>query len=131
MKIRTDKAILRFLGIGIGLIFVGVIMYLSISPRLIGIYFFFCGFIMIVIGLYGSTRPIDSLIPDERITKNMDKAGHHDFWMVLLVVTALGMIELYFPLSKTYRDGSALIMFVGIYSFLILRWYYNRRVDFK
>lgn len=86
MKIRTDKAILRFLGMGLGLIFLGVTLYLYFQSEFIGAGLIFSGLITLIIGIYASTKTVGYL-RDERIVKNMDKAGHHAFWLVLLVIT--------------------------------------------
>ncbi len=128
MKFRWDKDILRFLGMSLGMIFLGMIILL-IQPifNIIGGGLILGGLVLLVTGLYVSTKPKEYFIPDERIMKNTDKAGHHAFWLVLLVITILNMIEIYSPSSIKYLDGSTVILLVGIYSFMILRWYYNKR----
>lgn len=126
MKIRTDNAILRFIGMGLGLIFLGVTLYLYFQLEFIGAWLIFSGLITLIIGIYASTKTVGYL-RDERIAKNMDKAGHHAFWLVLIVITTFNMTEVIFSYSLKYHDVSTVIMFVGIYSFLILRWYYNKK----
>ena len=127
MKIRKDKYILRFFGMSLGMIVLGVIISFFIKPIFIGAGLILGGLALSVTGFYMFTKPNEYFIPDERITKNTDKAGHHAFWLVLLVITFLNMIEIYSPSSIKYHDGSTVIMLVGIYSFLILRWYYNKK----
>ncbi|MCX9015033.1 MAG: hypothetical protein OIN89_09650 [Candidatus Methanoperedens sp.] len=128
MKFRKDRGILRFFGMSSGMILLGVIISLFIQPIFfIGAGLILGGLVLSVTGLYASTKPIEYFIPDERITKNTDKAGHHAFWLVLLVITFFNMVELYSPSSIKYMDGSTVIMLVGVYSFLILRWYYNKK----
>lgn len=128
MKFRKDKGILRFFGMSLGMILLGVIISLFIHPIFfIGAGLILGGLVLLITGLYASTKPIEYFIPDERITKNTDKAGHHAFWLVLLVITFFNMVELYSPSSIKYMDGSTVIMLVGVYSFLILRWYYNKK----
>lgn len=126
MKFRKDKDILRFIGMSLGMIFLGVIISFFISP-IFGPGLILGGLVLLVTGLYVSTKPKEYFIPDERVTKNTDKAGHHAFWLVLLVLTILNMIEIYSPSSIKYLDGSTVILLVGIYSFIILRWYYNKK----
>lgn len=127
MKIRTDKDILRFFGMSLGMVALGVIISFFIKPIFFGAGLILGGLILSVIGFYISTKPKEYFMPDERITKNTDKAGHHAFWMVLLVITFLNMIEMYSPSSIKYLTTSTVIMLVGIYSFIILRWYYNKK----
>ena len=129
MKFRKDKYILRFFGMSLGMIVLGVIISFFIKPIFIGIGLILGGLASSVTGFYMFTKPKEYFIPDERITKNTDKAGHHAFWLVLLVITILNMIETFSPSSIKYLDGSIVIMFVGVYSFWILRWYYNKKGD--
>ena len=130
MKFRRDKDILRFLGMSLGMVFLGVIISLLSSPIfIIGGGLILGGLVLLVTGLYVSTKPKEYFIPDERVIKNSDKAGHHAFWLILSVITILNMIEIYSPSSIKYLDGSTVILLVGIYSFMILRWYYNKKGD--
>ncbi len=126
MKFRKDTDILRFIGMSLGMIFLGAIISFFIQP-IFGAGLILGGLVLLVTGLYVSTKPKEYFIPDERIMKNTDKAGHHAFWLVLLVLTILNMFELYSPSSIKYLDGSTVILLVGIYSFFILRWYYNKK----
>ncbi len=129
MKFRRDKDILRFLGMSLGMVFLGVIILLIQPIFIIGGGLILGGLVLLVTGLYVSTKPKEYFIPDERVIKNTDKAGHHAFWLILSVITILNMIEIYSPSSIKYLDGSTVILLVGIYSFMILRWYYNKRGD--
>ncbi len=131
MKFRKDKDILRFFGMSLGMILLGLIISFFIPPIFIGGGLILGGLVLLVTGLYVSTKPKEYFIPDERVTKNTDKAGHHAFWLVLLIIAILNIIEIYSPSSLKYLDASTVIMFVGIYSFLILRWYYNKKGDEK
>ncbi|MDO9097425.1 MAG: hypothetical protein Q7U60_04820 [Candidatus Methanoperedens sp.] len=126
MRLRRDKDILRFFGMSLGMILLGLIISFFFQPIFIGVGLILGGLALLVTGLYASTKPKEYFIPDERITKNTDRAGHHAFWLVLLVITSLNMIEIYSPTIK-YLDASTVIMLVGIYSFFILRWYYNKK----
>lgn len=129
MKFRKDKDILRFFGMSLGMILLGLIISLFIQPIFIRAGLIIGGLVLLVTGLNVSTKPKEYFIPDERVTKNTDKAGHHAFWLVLLVITILNMIEIYVPSSINYLDASTVIILVGIYSLFILRWYYNKKGD--
>lgn len=109
------------------MVFLGVIILLIQPIFIIGGGLILGGLVLLVTGLYVSTKPKEYFIPDERVTKNTDKAGYHAFWLVLLVITILNMIEIYAPSSINYLDASTMIILVGIYSFMILRWYYNKK----
>ncbi len=131
MKFRGDKDILRFFVMSLVMIFLGVIILLIQPIFIIAGGLILGGLVLLVTGLYVSTKPKEYFIPDERVIKNADKAGHHAFWLVLLVITILNMIEIYSTSSIKYLDGSTVILLVGIYSFIILRWYYNKKGDIE
>ena len=87
MKFRRDKDILRFLGMSLGMVFLGVIISLLSSPIfIIGGGLILGGLVLLVTGLYVSTKPKEYFIPDERVIKNSDKAGHHAFWLILIAI---------------------------------------------
>lgn len=130
MKFRRDKDILRFFGMSLGMILLGTIISIFIqSIFFIGAGLILGGFVLLVTGLYVSTKPNEYFTPDERIKKNTDKAGHHAFWLVLLIITIFNMIEMSSPSSIKYLDASTVILLVGIYSFVLLKWYYNKKGD--
>ncbi len=129
MKFRKDRDILSFFGMSLGMILFGLIMSFFIQP--IGGGLILGGLVLLATGLYVSTKPKEYFLPDERVTKNTDRAGHHAFWLVLLVITIFNIIEIYTPSSINYLDANTVILFVGIYSFIILRWYYNKKGDIK
>ncbi len=128
MKFRKDKYILRFFGMSLSMILLGTIISIFIkSMFFIGGGLILGGFVLLVSGLYVSTKPIEYFMPDERIKKNTAIAGYHAFWLVLLIITIFNMIEMSSPSSVKYLDASTVIMLVGVYSFLSLRWYYNKK----
>lgn len=128
MKFRKDKYILRFFGMSLSMILLGTIISIFIkSMFFIGGGLILGGFVLLVSGLYVSTKPMEYFMPDERIKKNTAIAGYHAFWLVLLIITIFNMIEMSSPSSVKYLDASTVIMLVGVYSFLSLRWYYNKK----
>ncbi|MDO9517331.1 MAG: hypothetical protein Q7J10_04690 [Methanosarcinaceae archaeon] len=132
MKFRKDKYILRFFGMSLSMILLGTIISIFIkSMFFIGGGLILGGFVLLVSGLYVSTKPIEYFMPDERIKKNTAIAGYHAFWLVLLIITIFNMIEMSSPSSVKYLDASTVIMLVGVYSFLSLRWYYNKKGDLE
>ena len=132
MKFRRDKDILRFFGMSLGMILLGaIISHFIQSMFFVGGGLILGGFVLLVTGLYVSTKPKEYFIPDERIKKNTDKAGHDAFWLVLLIITIFNMIEMSSPSSIKYLDASTVILLVGIYSFVLLKWYYNKKGDLE
>jgi hypothetical protein len=132
MKFRTDKDILRFFGISLGMILLGTIISLFIqSIFFIGAGLILGGLVLLITGLYASTKPKGYFIPDERVTKNTDKAGHHAFWIVMVTIIILGLFEIVIPGTIIFKDASVVILYMGIYSFILFRWFYNKKGDLE
>ena len=131
MKIRTDKKILLTSGIGLGSVLLGVVMLIfqaqSKALFFIGLGLTFAGLFMFVMTSYAATKPKTELIVDERVTRINEKAGYNAGWIVILSVTILFWADKIWSLGIELEDMHWTTMFVGAYSFLILRWYYNRR----
>jgi uncharacterized membrane protein len=131
MKIRTDKDILRLLRVGLIVVLLGVVMLifqtLSKTTFFIGFGLIFAGLFMFVRALYTATKPKTELMVDERVTRINEKAGYTAGWMVMLSVIILFWADKIWSLGIELEDMYWTTLFVGAYSFLILRWYYNRR----
>jgi uncharacterized membrane protein len=132
MKFRRDKDILRFLGIAVLSILAGILMmsflsgptYFGIGPVLI-----LMGIIAIVIAIGVAATPKEDLIQDERSDRINEKAGYHAFWILLVTMALVQAIAMFGRLDLSYKSVSPDIFIVGMLSFIILRWYYNRRGD--
>ncbi len=128
MKFRTDKYILRPMSMSIGMVIAGILLsYLMPSLFFVGFCLIIAGTILSVTGVYVATKPVEYFMPDERTNKNTDRAGHHAFWIMANVVIILGLIDRFTSVSIEYKHAGTLIIFIGIYSFLILRWFYNKK----
>jgi len=132
MKFRTDKYILRFISMSVGMIIVGILLsYLMPSLFFVGFCLIIAGTILSVTGVYVATKPVEYFLLDERINKNTDKAGHHAFWIMANVVIILNLTDRFTSVSIEYNTAGTLIILIGIYSFLILRWFYNKKGDIE
>ncbi len=131
MKIRTDKDILRLSRVGLVVVLLGVVMLTfqthSKTTFFTGFGLIFAGLFMFAMAVYAATKPKTELIVDERITRINEKAGYTAGWLVLLAVTILFWADKIWSLGIELEDMYWTTLFVGAYSFLILRWYYNRR----
>ncbi len=132
MKIRTDKKISLASGIGLGLILLGVLMIQFPAGYgatfYVGLYLIIIGLITSLSALYAATtKPKTELIADERITRINEKAGYNAGWMVMLSVIILFWADKIWSLNLELEDMYWTTLLVGVYSFLILGWYYNRR----
>ena len=133
MKIRTDKRISLFLGIGLGLILLGLLaIQFQTDCRIM----FYVGLYLIVIGLTTSlsalyaattTKPKTELIADERVTRIHEKAGNSAFELVLSFVSTVIMVDIIWSLDFELRYMFIMTAGVGVYSRFIFKWYYNRK----
>jgi len=132
MKIRKDKDILRFSGIAVLSILAGILMMSFLSgPTYFGIgsVLIIAGIIAIIIAIIAAARPKEDMIQDERSERVKEKAGYHAFWILLGTGALVQSIAMFWRLDLNYKSVSPDIFFVGMLSFVILRWYYNRRED--
>ena len=134
MKIRTNKRILLFLGIGLGLILLGMLaIQFPTGYRATfyaGLYLIIIGLITSLSALYAATtkpKPRTEFVVDERVTRINEKAGNSAFGMVSSFVLTVIMVDIIWSVNLELRDLCIFIMGVGIYSRFIFKWYYNRR----
>ncbi len=136
MKKRKDKDILRFLGMGLGLVLLGIIILWIVPdvvgrtwtfPYVIGGLFILGGTMLIIMSLCTATKTREDLIQDERSVRINEKAGYHAFWILIGTMALVQLIAMFWRLNLNYKSVSPDIFIVGMFSFVILRWYYNRR----
>ena len=134
MKLRKDKDILRFSCIAALLILAGILMMSFLSgPTYFGIgsVLIIMGVIAIIIAIIAAATPKEDLIPDERSVRVNEKAGYHAFRILLVTMALVQSIAMFGRLDLSYKSVSPDIFIVGMLSFIILRWYYNRRGDVR
>ena len=133
MKIRTDKKILLASGIGLLSVLLGVLVFrfqadnkalLFVGINLIGF-----GLFIFIAALYAATttKPETERVVDERVTRINEKAGYTAGWLIMLSVTLMFCADKIWSLNLELKDMHTMTIMVGIYSFFIFRWYYNRR----
>ncbi|MEA2032940.1 MAG: DUF2178 domain-containing protein [Euryarchaeota archaeon] len=136
MKKRKDKDILRFLGMGLGLVLLGIIILRIVPdvvgrtwtfPYVIGGLFILGGTMLIIMSLCTATKTREDLTQDERSVRINEKAGYHAFWILIGTVALVQLIAMFWRLNLNYKSVSPDIFIVGMFSFVILQWYYNRR----
>jgi uncharacterized membrane protein len=136
MKIRKDKDILRCLGMGLGLVLLGIIILWIVPdvvgktwtfPYVIGGLFIFGGITLTIMSFYAATKTKEDLIQDERSVRINEKAGYHAFWILIGTMAIVQLITMFWRINLSYKSVSPEIFFAGLFSFVILRWYYNQR----
>ena len=133
MKIRTNKKILLASGIGLLSVLLGVLAFqfqlYSKALLFVGINLIGFGLFIFIAALYAATttKPETERVVDERVTRINEKAGYTAGWLIMLSVMLMFWADKIWSLNLELKDMYWTTLLVGVYSFLILRWYYNRR----
>ena len=121
---------------GLGLVLLGIIILWIIPdvvgrtwtfPYVIGGLFILGGITLIMMSLCNATKTREDLVQDERSVRINEKAGYHAFWILLGTIALVQLMAMLWRLNLNYKSVSPDIFIVGMFSFVILRWYYNRR----
>ncbi len=135
MKIRKDKDILSFIGVGLISILLGsVALFFQTNSKTImvlGGISILVGIMMCLMALVASTKPKTELIQDERVTRINEKAGYYAGWLIMLAVIILFWADKIWSLNIELKDMYYTVLLVGAYSWLVLRWYFNKKGDVK
>ena len=124
------------MGLGLGLVLLGIIILRIVPdvvgrtwtfPYVIGGLFILGGTMLIIMSLCTATKTKEDLIQDERSVRINEKAGYHAFWILLGTMALVQLMAMLWRLNLNYKSVSPDIFIVGMFSFVILRWYYNRR----
>jgi len=130
MKLRLDQNILQFFGMSLVMILLGVslvIFFQSKKVQLFGGGIVLGGIMLALMGLYTSVKPKDYFIQDERSVRIYEKAGCHALWMMLGMGSFIQLVDLFWKLNLQYKDVAPILFVIGMYSWIILKLYYNRR----
>lgn len=135
MRLRKDKDIIKFIGISLGAVLTGVIIFLFIEPvSVIGFLSILGGLIGLGIGLNVATKPKCDLIEDERFVRVREKAGYSAFIATLLIAAIISLLRL-LKISPSLTPSRELaevvqgIWIIGLWIFIVFRWYYNKKGD--
>ncbi|MBU3967879.1 MAG: DUF2178 domain-containing protein, partial [Euryarchaeota archaeon] len=84
MKFRKDRDIIKFIGISLGAILIGLIIFNYFQTiSIFGFILILSGLIGFIIALKVASKPKQELIEDERSVRVNEKAGYHTFWALL------------------------------------------------
>jgi len=131
MKLRKDKDILSFIGVGLIIILLGIIVLFfrtgSKTVMVLGGISILVGIMACIIGLVASTKPKTELMQDERVTRINEKAGYYAGLLIMLAVIILFQANKIWSLGVELEDMYYTVLFVGMFSWIIIRWFYNKR----
>jgi uncharacterized membrane protein len=84
------------------------------------------GLIIIGYALYNMRRPETEVLPDERTEKNGQRAGYAAFWIIIMSGGLLLLADERGLCNLEIRGALSATILIGMFSFVILGWYYNR-----
>ena len=121
------KRIKNHLIVGSIIMIFGVILFEVFDLLALGIGLVFSGLMLIIAGLYGATKPETEIRLDERMRRIDEKAGYFAFWLTFSTIGILLWVSIYLPDRFRTTDILFLLMLIGIYSYFIIHFYYNRK----
>ena len=137
MKFRKDRDLLKLFGFSLSAILIGILVMLFIrSLAIVGLILISSGLMGFIIGLRLASKPRDYFLQGERTVRIREKAGYYAYEIMVsaaAVIMFLRILKLSPSLTPSgeFFDGALLIWVIGLYSFLILRWYYNKKGDME
>lgn len=132
MKIRKDKNILQFFAMSLMMILSGALAIAFFQLRqvqMFGAGIILGGLMLTIMALYTSMKPKDYFIQDERSVRINEKAGYHAFWIMFGMGAFIRLVDLFWRLNIQFKDVASIYFVIGLYSWIILRWYYNKRSE--
>lgn len=132
MKFRKDGRIITFMGVSLGVILIGILILQFIqSIAIIGLILISSGLVGLMVGLRIASKPVNYFIEDERNVRKREKAGYNAYIImtsVAAIIMFLWILKISPPLTPSleFFDGALLMWIIGLYTFLILKWYYNK-----
>ncbi|MBA7519726.1 hypothetical protein ES705_11813 [subsurface metagenome] len=121
------KRIKNHLIVGSIIMIFGVILFEVFDLLALGIGLVFSGLMLIIAGLYGATKPETEIRLDERMRRIDERAGYFAFWLTFSTIGILLWVSIYLPDRFRTTDILFLLMLIGIYSYFIIHFYYNRK----
>jgi len=130
MKFRKDGRILTFMSVSLGVILIGILILQFIqSIAIIGLILISSGLVGLMVGLRIASKPVNHFIEDERSVRIKEKAGYSTHGtMTYVAIIILGILKISPSLtpSDDFFNGVLLMWVIGLYTFLIFKWYYNK-----
>ena len=105
----------------------GIVLFTVAGLKFLGAGITFSGLILIFIGIYWATKRNTEIPADEMHLRINEKAGFNAFWAVIGLMAILMYVTHYFPDILEIRGVIELVFIVGMFIFVVSRFYYIRR----
>ncbi len=124
MELKRSKP--HFIG-GSAIILLGITLFTVFDLKFLGMGITFSGLMLVFIGIYWATKRKTEIPADEMHKRINEKTGSNAFWTVIGLMAILGCVNYYFPDLLEFHYVFELMIGVGMFTFLISRFYYIRR----
>ena len=112
---------------GSAIMLLGIVLFTVAGLKFLGAGITFSGLILVFIGIYWATKRKTEIPADEMHLRINEKAGFNAFWTVIGLMAILGYVTHYFPDILEIHEVLELIIIVGMFTFVVSRFYYIRR----
>ena len=105
----------------------GLVLLVVFDLAFLGMGIVLSGLMLIFIGIHWARKPKTEIPSDERYMRINEKAGFNAFWTTLGILAVLTYVDFYYPLGLKLRELFLIVAGVGMFSFHVHRFYYNRK----
>ncbi len=113
--------------VGSGIVFLGMVVLAVFELTPLGMGLVLSGLMLIFIGVYWARKPKTEIPSDERYLRINEKAGFNAFWTTIGILAVLVYVDFYYPLNLNFRAFVTMVWFVGMFSFILYRFYYDKK----
>ncbi|MEA2032939.1 MAG: hypothetical protein U9N41_05070 [Euryarchaeota archaeon] len=113
--------------VGSGIILLGLVLLAVFDLSFLGMGIVLSGLMLIFIGIHWARKPKTEIPSDERYIRINEKAGFNAFWNTIGILAVLTYVDFYYPLGLNFREIFLIVVGVGMFSFHVHRFYYNRK----
>ncbi len=105
----------------------GIALFTVAGLKFLGMGITFSGLMLVFIDIYWATKRNTEIPADEMHLRINEKAGSNAFWNVMMFAGILVYVTHYPPDPLEISDVLGLMAGVGMFTFVVSRFYYIRR----
>ena len=113
--------------VGSGIILLGLVLLAVFDLSFLGMGIVLSGVMLIFIGIHWARKPKTEIPSDERYIRINEKAGSNAFWTTIGILAVLTYVDFYYPLGLNFREFFMIVVGVGMFSFHVHRFYYDKK----